>query len=392
MKRRGPTSPGRSERGTKTFLVALLIVGLMAISLWVAIFGFGSTTSEDLRPTKDSEQNFPLGLYAVPMEELPAARAAGFELAHLYDSRQSLTNAIRYLAAAQGAGLQVIQNMPSSHLHDGDEFWIRWVSTLAAYDNLAWWYLPEEPRPADHEAMRRLYEIVREYDPKGRPAAVYFGTTHLAQWCDVADIILVPAYPEYHRLPRAGVRAWIDIARDACPRKAVVSVQTLFDANFDGTGDRPTPIETRSDAYTAVIAGSQGLLWYSYYRGKDLPALWPAVQEVVLEIETLMPVITSPVISQTVRTRVLSGPTHSPRVEGHIYDSIQILEKTFAGATYILAVNLAEAPVTVQFENLSEDAIEVSALFEERRIPIANQAFRDEFSPAAVHVYEVMPQ
>jgi hypothetical protein len=392
MTQRGPTSTGRFVWGTKAISTAFLVIGLVAIGLWVTVFDLRSTTSEDLRPTNESEQNFPLGLYDMPMEALPTVQAAGFELAHFYDSRQSLTDAIRYLAAAQGAGLQVMQNMPSSHLHDGDEFWIRWVSTLAAYDNLAWWYLPEEPRPADHEAMRRLYEIVHEYDPKGRPAVVYFGTTHLAQWCDVADIILVPAYPEYHRLPRAGVRAWIDIAREACPGKTVASVQTLFDANFDGTGDRPTPIETRSDAYTAVIAGSQGLLWYSYYRGKDLPDLWPAVQEVVLEIETLRPVITSPVISQTVRTRVVSGPTHSPRVEGRIYDSIQILEKTYAGATCILAVNLAEAPVTVQFEGLSEDATEASALFEERRIPIANQAFRDEFSPAAVHVYKVMPQ
>jgi hypothetical protein len=392
MTRRGPNSTGRFVWGTKAISTAFLVIGLVAIGLWVAIFGFGSATSTDHRATKEPEPSFPLGLYDVPMEVLPTVQAAGFELAHFYDSRQSLTDAIRYLAAAQGTGLQVMQNMPSSHLHDGEEFWIRWVSTLAAYDNLAWWYLPEEPRPADHKAMRRLYEIVREYDPKGRPAVVYFGTTHLAQWCDVADIILVPAYPEYHRLPHASVRAWVDIAREVCPGKTVASVQTLFDANFDGTGDRPTPIETRSDAYTAVIAGSQGLLWYSYYRGKDLPDLWPAVQEVVLEIETLMPVITSPVISQTVHTRVLSGPTHSPRVEVRMYDSIQILEKTCAGATYILAVNLAEAPVTVQFEGLSEDATEASALFEERRIPIANQTFRDEFSPAAVHVYEVMPQ
>lgn len=392
MRRRGPTSTGRFGWGTKAISIAFLVIGLVAIGLWVAIFGFDSTTSTDCRTTREPNPSFPLGLYDVPVEALPTVQAAGFGMAHIYDSRQSLTDAISYLAAAQGAGLRVIQNMPSSRLHDGDELWIRWVSTLAAYDNLAWWYLPEEPRPADHEAMRRLYKIVREYDPKGRPAVVYFGTTHLAQWCDVSDIMLVPAYPEYHLAPRVVARAWIDIAREACPGKTVVSVQTLFDADFDGTGDRPTPIETRSDAYTAVIAGSQGLLWYSYYRGKDLPDLWPAVQEVVLEIETLMPVITSPVISQTVHTRVLSGPAHSPRFEGRIYDSIQILEKTCGGATCILAVNLAEAPIAVQFEGLSEDATEVSELFEGRRISIANQAFRDEFSPAAVHVYEVMPQ
>lgn len=37
----------------------------------------------------------------MPMEESPAACAAGFQFAHLYDNGQSLTNAIRYLAAAK---------------------------------------------------------------------------------------------------------------------------------------------------------------------------------------------------------------------------------------------------------------------------------------------------
>jgi hypothetical protein len=352
-----------------------------------ATYTLTPTRAPTFTPIKDIAPGFPLGLYDVPLEEFPAVREAGFEFVHIYDSGQSLADAVHYLTAAEEAGLQVMQNMPSAHLRDGDEFWIEWVSTLAAYDNLTWWYLPEEPRSTDHETMRRLYEIVREYDPKGRPAVVYFGTTHLARWCDISDIMLLPAYPEYHGAPRAVARAWLDIAREACPAKTVVSVQTLFDTNFDGTGDRPTPVEARSDAYTAIIAGSQGLAWYSYVRGKDLPDLWPAVQEVAEEIKTLAPVIASPLISQTVHAQVLSGPTHSPGFEGHTYDSIQVLQKTHAGVTYIMAVNLAEAPVTVQFEGLSERTTEVSVLFEERTLPIENGVFCDEFSPAAVHIY-----
>jgi hypothetical protein len=331
MKRSGSTSRDRLRRGAIVFFVALLLVSLFVLGLRGGFFG--SSSGESRLPAKATDSGFTLALYDVPMEALPAVRAAGFTFVHVYDSRQSLTDAIRYLAAAEAVGLQVIQNMPSAHLHDGDEYWIEWVSTLAAYDNLAWWYLPEEPRVADYEAMRRLSEIVHEYDPHGRPAATYFGTTHLARWCDVPDIMLVPAYPDYHRAPRAVARAWLDIAWDACPGKTVVSVQTLFDANFDGTGDRPTPVEARGDAYTAIIAGSQGLAWYSYYRGKDLPVLWSAVQELAGEFATLAPVITSPPVSQTIHALVLSGPLYSPDFEGHTYDSIQILQKTHSGAT-----------------------------------------------------------
>jgi hypothetical protein len=386
----GQISRDRLRWAVIASLIALLLFGLFVIGFGGDSFHFSRSGSENRLPARATDPGFTLGLYDVPMEALPAVRAVGFAFVHVYDSRQSLTDAIRYLAAAEAVGLQVIQNMPSAHLHDGDEYWIEWVSTLAAYDNLAWWYLPEEPRLADYVAMRRLYGIVHEYDPQGRPAAVYFGTTRLARWCDVSDIMLVPAYPEYHRAPRAIVPAWLDIARDACPSKAVVSVQTLFDTNFDGTGDRPTPVEARGDAYTAVIAGSQGLAWYSYSRGRNLPVLWPAVQSVADELVTLTPVIVSPSISQTIRALILSGPLKSPGFEGHTYDSIQILQKTHSGTTYLLTVNLAEAHVEVQFEGLPVNTAEVSVLFEERTLPVANQVFCDGFSPAAVHVYKIV--
>jgi hypothetical protein len=374
------------------FLWPLAIVGIAFLAIGLVIIGLRTNSAGVLERDmpvvpRDIELDFSLGLYDVPLESLPVARAAGFGLVHLYESRQSLTEAIRYLAAAQGAGLKVIQNMPSAHLYSGDSFWIKWVKTLAAYDNLAWWYLPEEPRRADHQALRRLYEIVREYDPRGRPAAMYLGTTRLEGWCDVSDIILVPAYPEYHGEPRVVARAWIDIAQEACPGKRIVSVQTLFDTNFDGTGDRPEAHEARADAYTAIAAGSDGLVWYSFYRGKDLPDLWPAVQEIVQEIQTLNPVITSPPISQTIRVRVLSGPSYSPEFEGHVYDSIQMLQKTYGAASYIVAINMAEAPVSVQFEGLSANATEAQVLFEGRMLPITDGGFPDEFSPAAVHIY-----
>lgn len=379
-----------ARRGRATFRIAVLLAGLLGIGIGTTLLYFDRPDRETRYTPGSATLAFPLGLYDVPMENLRAARAAGFGMAHLYDSRQSLTDAIRYLAAAQGAGLQVMQNMPSARLHDGDEFWIQWVSTLAAYDNLAWWYLPEEPRPSEREALRRLYEIVREYDPKGRPVAVYFGSTHLEPWCDMVDVILVPAYPEYHRAPRADVRAWIDIAREACPGKPVVSVQTLFDTNFDGTGDRPTTVEARSDAYTALIADSQGLLWYSYYRGRALPALWSTAEEVAREVDTLAPILTAPPVSQTVQARVLSGPAQSPEIEGRRYDSIQLLQKTHADTHYIFAVNLAEAPVAVRFEGVPGEAEGVRVLFEARTLQVAGAAFRDEFSPSAVHIYEVL--
>lgn len=338
-------------------------------------------------PVAEDASAFPLILYDVPQEALAAVAATGFDTVHLYSSRQTLAQAKRYLQAAQAVGLQVVQNMPAAYRYREAAFWIEWVTTLAAYDNLAWWYLPEEPRVFDEQGMARLYDIVHQHDPQKRPVAVYFGTTHLARWCDVTDILLVPAYPEYHEAPRTVAVAWPDIARNACPHRRVVSVQTLFDTNFDGSGERPSPLQSRGDAYAAVIAGSRGLAWYSYERGKELPGLWTAVQEVVWEIKTLAPVLASSPISQTLQPQILSGPAHAPPFEDRIYLAVQTLQKEYGGVTYLLSANLAEVPLTVQFGGIPAGVEEVEVLFEERRLPVAGQAFVDRFLASEAHVY-----
>jgi hypothetical protein len=143
---------------------------------------------------------FPLGLFDVLPDDFGYVKAGGFNMVHLYHSAQTLDDAKAYLEAAQAAGLRVRQNMPRQYLYASDEFWIGWVTTLSAYDALAWWYLPEEP--TDHAALARLYRIIHQYDPRHRPAVTYFGTLdHLEDWCDVVDIVMIGSYIEYYRAP-----------------------------------------------------------------------------------------------------------------------------------------------------------------------------------------------
>jgi hypothetical protein len=332
---------------------------------------------------------FTAGIYDVSIEQIPVARSLGFDMVQVYDSRQDLTSAMRYLAAAQAVALGVIQNMPSSHLEDDPEFWKKWVTTLAAFDNIVWWYLPEEPRPDNRAAMQELYDLVHEIDPKQRPVAVYFGTTHLEDWCDVADIILVPAYPDYHRAPRADVLAWMDNARAMCPGKQVISVQALFDADFNGDGDRPSAVEARSDAYAALIHGSSTLMWYSFSRGEQLPELWSASQEIIQEMKTLSPVIEAPAPLQTIPVEVVTGPAETVPVLGYTYASIQTMERVYEGDRYIFAVNLTNGSVLARFQNLPQGSDEVSVLFEDRTVPVRNGLFSDKFEPSAVHIYKI---
>ena len=387
-------SPLPAARGRLPALISLGIIGvllaLLILGLLLLVKGGGIPGREGPLPVAvDPSQELAMGLYDVPIEALPQAKAAGFDLVHVYDSRQELPAAMRYLAAAQSLGMEVIQNMPASHLEDGRDFWVQWVSSLAGFETVAWWYLPEEPRREQHDAMKALYDIVHEYDPKQRPVAVYFGTTHLEEWCDVADIILVPAYPDYYETPQADVLAWMDTARASCPGKQVVSVQALFDSRFDGTGAQPSARRVRNAAYAAAMNGSPAILWYSYSRGQELPGVWQAVQETVQALEADAPAIASPVSPQRVTARVQQGPSRTPKVEAFRYPSVRVLESKVGEERTIFALSLVEEEVTVDFEGLPSYVKEVTVAADGRTLQVVAGQFQDVLEPLAVRVYRV---
>jgi hypothetical protein len=330
---------------------------------------------------------WPIGLFDIPLADHSALQNTGFDTVHQFNSTQTLSQAIAYLDSAEAAGLQVIQNMPSDSLYESDEFWIDWVQSLRDHDALIWWYLPEEP--SDRGATRRLYRIVREYDPRQRPAITYFATMALGTWCDSVDGILVGSFPEYYEEPRANMIARVDLAQEACPGWPIIAVPMLFDTHFDGTGDYPTPAEARCDAYAAIIAGARGLHWYSYSRGVGLTDLWSKLQEVSLELSSLTSVLTSPPVFQSIRSQILSGPNQSPLTEGRVYHSIQTWQAGYLGDTYLCAANLATDTVTTRFTGLTGRTEPVQVLFESRSVEVVDEAFEDIFTPNQVHVYYV---
>jgi hypothetical protein len=327
------------------------------------------------------------------MDNIQEVQEGGFNMVQIYHDTQSLEEAIAYLEAAEEAGVMVLQNMPRDYLDASDEFWIKWVTTLSAYDSLAWWYLPEEPtlRGVSHADLARLYNIIRQSDPKQRPAATYFGIEGpLSEWCDVVDIILAGCYPEYSGEPRSCMKTWIDTARKDCPSRPVIGVPPFFDTrDFGRTGGHPSVNEVRFDAYTAIIAGAKGLNWFSYQNGIRLPELWAGLKDVVDELNELSPIIQKPDAWRTVTVEVISGPAISPSHSGHTYDSIQLLQKGRSG-TYLFASNLAADNVVVEFNGLAPDVIAVDVLFEKRIIPVSGGKFRDSFSQVDVHIYRML--
>jgi hypothetical protein len=356
-------------------------------------------TGTDVKPPSPTETGesqfgfFPTGLYTVPYENIPEIQPAGFNMVQVYHDTQTLDEAIAYLEAAQANGLWVMQNMPRDFIDAGDEFWIEWVTRLSQYDALKWWYLPEEPtlRGVDHATLRRLYDIIHQYDPQNRPVAMYFGIIGpLDQWCDIADLIIVGCYPEYSQAPRACMKTWIDAAHLGCPSTPLVGAASLFDSRTFGLpGSYPSPFQARFDAYTALIDGAQGLFWFSYADGVQIPELWKGIHSLVAELNSLAPVLQQGSAGLEIQARVLDGPEQSLPVNGITYNSIQFMHKGNHSQAHLFASNLSEKPVRAEFSGLPAGLTSVTVLFEDRTLPVSQGAFSDDFAGNDVHVYRL---
>jgi uncharacterized repeat protein (TIGR01451 family) len=337
----------------------------------------------------------------------------GFNVVYEFRGVQEVDDAEDYLNQADQAGLEVIQNLPRcrAYEHDhpicleypvdlwGEAEWATFISTLAAYDNLVAWYLPDEI--TDFEAAANLYEWVHKYDPLDRPVYANPGSPKqsvIDQFPAFTDFLWAVSYPELGEEPRAVTTHMVKMDANACDGTDTRwgAILQFFDGiHFPqwGVPGHPTPHELRSDSYQAIIGGAKGLWYFNYEMGKGdgLDEQWDEMTTIADEIigsGGLDEVILAPDVPQGIEKRIVFGPAQSPPTRGRLYDSIQFLQKWHeSDGTYLFAVNIATDTVGVEFSNLWAETDTVEVLFEDRTIPIVGDAFSDTFAQDDVHIY-----
>lgn len=379
-----------------------------------AVFQDSVPPEDETDPCQDSGF-FPVGFMGVyagndGREPFASVAASGLNVVHEFRGVQEIDAAEEYLAWAEAAGLQVIQNLPSCRLatrgrapcqEQGIEVWDQeewgaFISTLSTHKNLVAWFLPDEI--ADYTAAAKLSEWVRQYDPQARPVYSNPGTFEyrkIAQFPKFSDFVWAACYPEYYGEPRAIVTYGMDLDSRAAQGTDTRwgAILQLFDsAQFGKDPGYPAASELRCDSYQAIIGGATGLWYYSYERGKDLIEPLAELERIADEIigtGKLDQVILSRVAAQTITKTVLSGPKRSPPARGKTYDSVQTLQKEYK-ATYLFAVNIGEAEVDVEFAGWPTEATELEVVFEDRRVPVLDGKIRDRFAPCDVHIYRTV--
>jgi hypothetical protein len=142
----------------------------------------------------------------------------------------------------------------------------------------------------------------------------------------------------------------------------------------------PTPTEYRAQAYTGIIHGAKGLMWYggSVTGGLFLApeeGHWDDLKKLATELHGLQPLLISP---------PLDVPTISPDKT-----AVNVCLKQSADRTVLIAANQGAAEADVTFSSPLLKGASAKVISENRDVKVTGGSIHDKFEPYAVHLYEL---
>jgi hypothetical protein len=275
--------------------------------------------------------------------------------------------------------------------------------TLQRAPLLLGWYTHDEPEihgpTASPEALRKELLAAVEKDPY-HPVCIVHCPIGLEAYNDYAgcqDVVMADIYTQF----RAGggptdpdflkvLAFWLKAARDASGgREPVIAVlpnygsQVVGDSGpFDPDARVATLREQRAMAYTSVISGARGILWFLYYSGSpwyarytpNVPRSWDALKALVGELNHLFPALLAPDQPSGLEVESSGSP---------IYATLRKPNHDFC----LIAVNPEPETLEVRFRIKGFRPSWLSVLSESRRVKARGGGFSDTFKPYEAHIY-----
>ncbi len=153
----------------------------------------------------------------------------------------------------------------------------------------------------------------------------------------------------------------------------------------------PTPAEYRAMAYLSIINGVKALWFYTgsgqrdYYGkpagllNKPEEAHWDYVQKLVRELREFSPVIMAPAPA----AKLALSPADAP---------VEYALRDLNNKLYLLAASKSDHPQSVRFSGAALAGRRAKVLYESHPAVIEGDTLADDFSPFAVHLYELDKQ
>ncbi len=376
------------------------------------------------RARYDARSFFPRCIYHAVQGSIQSIANAGFNCAHVWEGH----GLGEVIDEARAARIQLIRHWPT----DAE------VRRFAADSNVLAWYLDEEPvaqtyldmeRTGNPRLMETRYRAflrrraaIRALDP-GHPVFT-LGTAWVppglddwwTRWESSGDLAAHDSYAL-----TASTTDFADLAASVTRAVAVnhgrKPVWVALQA-FTGTADRgsalrmPTPEELRGMAFTAIVHGATGLIYFAYDSwvtrdglvigvGPDTPeryggyspaspdevsrsrALWAGVRDLNAELERLVPWILSPSASLPY-TVTFSGESRTP-------DPIRTALKERNGEYALLVANIERVPMTAgfRFDRELGSVIRIDSDGRETPLQVRGTAFQDGLGEFAAAAYRI---
>jgi hypothetical protein len=306
---------------------------------------------------------FPLGIYGVPKEDLPLAKAAGFNTVYAKATKD-------YLDAARQAELRVLATAGSSAGKGFNHAGVRSaVERLDAHPALWSWYLIDEPdlhnvSPGEVVAARRHF---RRFGARKPTSLVVFDGGSAADYGSIPDWMMVDRYP----VPWAPLWTFWDhvrLARLGTPRRTpLVPVlqgfswehyPELLGPAYPGPFRPPTRLEMENMAHQAMVVGVDGLFFYAWKaRGWDAtsePGFHGALTNVLSMVQERLPLFQAEKEwwpywarfnpADTARDQTVGAPVKSAWLR------VRVGTRRVPAGHYWVGVNVMEEPVTMEFK------------------------------------------
>lgn len=316
------TAPIRTRTPRSIAPAVVLLVSLVALVV--------PRSSSALQAPKD----FPIGWYDVLSRPGNVSTFAGQRMTAALPYDASGANPAQYLDAASASGIQVMLEIPRPIVRFVDVINLRkFVATYKAHPALLGWFLADEPSinrslgPLAPTSAIALYDALKREDPVHPVSIVFSSGEDPTPYLPALDILMHDDYPafagkaEFQTLPY-----WLSqtgrMSRLAKNEHAFYSVIQ----GFGGTNEQPvfnrrlpTAAEERYMVYTALQAGADGLLFWTYYRS-DPSWSQNVLLPIVAELEPMRPALAAGQVSgavSSVRSDTLAVAFRDPASGRH---------------------------------------------------------------------------
>ncbi|MFF0725920.1 hypothetical protein [Streptomyces sp. NPDC004134] len=326
------------------------------------------------RTRHNGELIFPLGAYNGPttLQNLDDLKYAAFNTVLSYHVPSAAI-----LDATAARGMKTLFTHRNADAAEVDKY--------KGHPSLLGWYINDETPPdTEGPVVRPRYASVVENDHDHPAYSVDYRVWAGDDTQEVTDVFGTDNYPVKGNptdLTASAVYTSTAAALRERPNSAVWTVIQLHNlGNYGHFGNRaPSLAEVRSMSWQAIVAGAQGLTFYSRFdmerdaAGETYRTLLDRAKAVVEQIGELSPVILA--------------AERAPRIRVFHHDDLRWTTRRHRGSDYLFVVNVSTEPRPVSFTAPGGDHAEV--LFAGRRVDRTNGRYSDRLDGMGVGLYRI---